>query len=183
MSIEEAVRTKHALEANIKGYLKLASILDNNELELGLARVADMMQSEEGLFEKEHYRLRGQILKAYFDLRSQHKCVQDVLGRKVSWRKLAIPIDHHPKMLAYDNHCKSIAATHTTKLSRMTPLKRFWAKFIGLVPNMPLAPNLSQTERLIHSVAIYQLLPNNVERPLNWSPTSDVILLLAQECS
>ena len=67
MSIEDAVRVRHSFEDRLRNFLTLASFMDDRELEIALARLADMVLHAP---DSAAIRLRGEALKQYWDLRT-----------------------------------------------------------------------------------------------------------------
>jgi hypothetical protein len=70
MTIEDAIRERHAFEERLKEFLKLTSAMSDRELEIALARLADMLQ-QKGDDERAAFsiRLKGEVTKLYYDLR------------------------------------------------------------------------------------------------------------------
>ena len=69
MSIEEQIREKQSFEHNLKLFLKLASGLSDNEIEIVLGRLADKIANSENDSHGKHVQFTGDILKLYYDLR------------------------------------------------------------------------------------------------------------------
>jgi len=78
MSIEQAVRERHAFEDRMRNFLTLASVMTNREIELALSRLADMFTHMGGA---PHVHIRGQVLKQYFNLRLANQRQERFLKR------------------------------------------------------------------------------------------------------
>lgn len=84
MKIEELIRARHEFEDDVREFLDLASAMSNRELEIALARLADMLNEEKE--EEASIRVSGELLKIYYDLRTrgvkrQFKFKRGLLGK------------------------------------------------------------------------------------------------------
>lgn len=111
MSIEQAVRERHAFEDRLKNFLILASILTDRELEISLSRLADMAKN---MGEAPEILLRGQVLMSYCELRRRgtrrHRAFKRVVFTNV------------PGMLPFDGRIDSGPSDHYIRATANFPL-------------------------------------------------------------
>ena len=74
MKVEEIIRARHEFEDSVRAFLDLASAMSDRELEIALARLADMLREDRK--HEASIRVSGELLKLYFDLRTQGAKVQ-----------------------------------------------------------------------------------------------------------
>jgi len=97
MSVEEAIRERHAFEDRLRRFLELVSWMDDRELEIALGRLADMLDSDPN--RQLQIRVRGEVLKTYFDLRRSGAKKQSSIKRGLarqgfkSWPTAMLPRD------------------------------------------------------------------------------------------
>lgn len=77
-SLERAVRELHEFEDRMADFLRLASALTDRELQVALAKLADLHVAQPG---SQVVQLKGQILGAYYVLRSDGTKSQSKLSR------------------------------------------------------------------------------------------------------
>ena len=82
LSVEQAVREQQAFEDRLREFLSIASSMTNQELEIALARLADMIQTTKG--QPEPIRAKGTILNIYYQLRAAGLKRQSTLAR-IKW--------------------------------------------------------------------------------------------------
>ena len=69
MSVEKAVREKHAFRDRLREFLEIAAIMTNDEIEIAMGRLVDLINNlndEDAIL---NCRYKGTALKCYFDLR------------------------------------------------------------------------------------------------------------------
>jgi hypothetical protein len=87
MSIEEAVRERHDFEKRLKQFLELAASMTDKELEIALARLADVVtwskpkSPDEAAF-------KGMILNLYYRMRISGAKSQSTKARKRLWTRI-----------------------------------------------------------------------------------------------
>ena len=107
MSIEQAVRERHAFEDRLTNFLTLASIMADREIELALSRLADMLAN---MGDNTHVKFRGLVLKSYFDLRRKNIRQQRVFKRIFFPNVTGMPpFDHRIDKDQADHFVRSIA--------------------------------------------------------------------------
>ncbi len=84
MKVEEIIRARHEFEDSLRDFLDLASAMSEREIEIALARLADMLKEDQE--QEASIRVSGALLKLYYDLRkqgikSQHKRKRGFFGR------------------------------------------------------------------------------------------------------
>lgn len=89
MTIETAIRERHAFEDRVRIFLELASVMTDREIEIALARLVDMLNEDRNEASRTNISLKGELLKAYFDLRRQGSKPQ----RKIKRTLQLIPAD------------------------------------------------------------------------------------------
>lgn len=141
MSIEEAVRRKHAFEHTLKDYLQFVSAMSREEIELSLGRLADNGQL---ISEK------GAILKIYLDLRNagikrQNK-VKRVSLRPAMMRFFAErgKAAHANALQRYSAACRQHEAEVWKEKIGWNNRASFW-KQTFYKPTLPAAPTLPAT--------------------------------------
>lgn len=82
MSYEQAVRTKHQFQANLKEFFRYASAMTIEEIELALGRIADRLSTSTAEQDSFHYQVKGVALKIYFDLRQVSQKSQVIILRQ-----------------------------------------------------------------------------------------------------
>jgi len=81
MSVEKAIREKHAFRDRLLKFLSTAEIMTNDEIEIALGRLADVLHDTKNEDEQLNLRLKLAGLKVYFDLRMVGEVVQDIEKR------------------------------------------------------------------------------------------------------
>lgn len=147
MSVEEAVRRKHAFQRALKGYLQFVSVMSREEIELSVGRLADLLNSSEDEAEALHVSVKGVVLNIYLDLRNagvkkQSKAKRVTLlpamnrffverGRSkhtsAMQRYRAARQHHKERMSAWQKHVESLS---------------FMKRWFGVRPPRPAAPSL-----------------------------------------
>ena len=70
MSVEKAIREKQAFRDRVEEFLTIPTAMTNDEIEIALARLADMLGSAVNQHQHTNIQLKGTVLKYYFDLRT-----------------------------------------------------------------------------------------------------------------
>lgn len=78
-SVEEAVREEQAFEKRLREFLSIASGMTNQELEIALARLADLFQTTKD--QPDSIRIKGTILNIYYQLRAAGLKKKSTLAR------------------------------------------------------------------------------------------------------
>ncbi len=78
-SVEQAVRQQQAFEERLREFLSIASSMTTQELEIALARLADLLQTTKPQLES--IRTKGAILNVYYQLRAAGLKRQSTLAR------------------------------------------------------------------------------------------------------
>lgn len=78
-SVEQAVRQQQAFEERLREFLSIASSMTTQELEIALARLADLLQTTKPQLES--IRTKGGILNVYYQLRAAGLKRQSTLAR------------------------------------------------------------------------------------------------------
>jgi len=81
-SVAQAVRQQQVFEERLREFLSMASSMTNQELEIALARLADLLQTTET--QPESIRTKGTILNIYYQLRAAGLKKQSTLAR-IKW--------------------------------------------------------------------------------------------------
>lgn len=81
MSFEKMIKQEQDFRLAIKEMVNLISALTNDELELTIARLADMLCCVESDEEKAHIGLKAALVKAYFDLRLSERRGLNIIRR------------------------------------------------------------------------------------------------------
>lgn len=81
-SVEQAVRQQQAFEERLREFLSMASSMTNQELEIALAKLADLLQTTKA--QPESIRTKGAILNTYYQLRAAGLKKQSTLAR-IKW--------------------------------------------------------------------------------------------------
>ncbi|MCX5869313.1 MAG: hypothetical protein NTY00_01505 [Deltaproteobacteria bacterium] len=79
-SVEQAIRAQHEFGKRLKEFLKLASSMSDKELEIALARLADMVTREKPDAEPA-VRFKGMVLNLYYRMRLSGGKSQSTLAR------------------------------------------------------------------------------------------------------
>ena len=81
-SVEQAVRQQQAFKERLREFLSMASSMTNQELEIALAKLADLLQTTKA--QPESIRTKGAILNTYYQLRAAGLKKQSTLAR-IKW--------------------------------------------------------------------------------------------------
>ena len=88
MSMEEAVRRKHAIERALDKYLKIVATMTREEIEVALGRLEDLFSSSAIPDEKAEYAFKGHVLRSYLELRNSGIKKQQQFKRRFSSQTL-----------------------------------------------------------------------------------------------
>lgn len=82
MSVEKAIREKHAFRERLKDFLSIAVVMTKDEIEIGLGRLVDLLNEAEDETEKRNTEIKGAVLNWYFDLRESGIAGQNAKRRR-----------------------------------------------------------------------------------------------------
>lgn len=69
MNVEDTIRNRHAFEDRVKTFLELISVMTTREIEIALARLVDLLASESDEAIHANMRVKGELIKAYYNMR------------------------------------------------------------------------------------------------------------------
>ena len=89
MSIEQAMRERHAFEDRLRNFLILASIMTDREVEIALSRLVDMAAH---MGAPPQVVFKGKVLASYLDIRRQNRRAHRPLKRALFRRLPGMPL-------------------------------------------------------------------------------------------
>jgi len=110
MNMEDAVRERHAFEDRVKQLLDLASMMTDRELEIALAKLVDLLNSQP--HQQEDIQIRGEILNSYYDLRRRGIKKQRKLKRALIVYPDGLPPRDFKTETTFSDYLARIAATY-----------------------------------------------------------------------
>lgn len=171
MSVERSIREKHALRDRLRAFLLIAAVMTDDEVELGLGRLADLLNAAENDREALDIRLRGAALKIYFDLRKAGEASQDSKGRK----KYPERARHRQAQMIHERATKEWQEKDGTRQEEHRKLP-FWKRvFLQPPPESPhpwIAYERASRyverglqEILLEDIASFRLVPEGMQSP------------------
>lgn len=111
MSYEQAVMKKHIFEQSVRGFLKYTAVMTNEEIEISMARLADILEldliyNEE---EKLHRTIKGALLFKYLECRIAGVVSQSMMKRvfhRVAMKEFYTEKGMQNHQLALEDHTK-----------------------------------------------------------------------------
>lgn len=168
MSVEKAVREKHAFRGRLLEFLSIASLLTNDEIEIALGRLVDMLEAAEDEHQKLDIRVKGTALKLYFDLRQAGVVEQD--AKKWS----GVVLQEIKEEIANKMHADAMrewkAQGHLEKWYKQP----FWKRLLAPPPSGPsfwdiyysiTTDSLSVEEYFLTKLSLLTLVPKGSSEP------------------
>ena len=158
MSLEQIIRERQKKRQKLTEYLSFASLMPMDYLELGLARIADLMNAETSEAEISHCKLKGSLLKAYYDMRCSG-AIQQASMTSVDRENLK---KYDPLITEWKEKCNQLQ----DMWRNMYQADIRNGRKPGIAREMPknkLPPAPSKTlpteEILLHIISVYRIIP------------------------